>query len=73
MKTGMYYLRTQAAVDAIKFTVEKNAEAVLEPVTSSVAEKDLNYEKYAQDHAPQMSLKDAQSETQYPIDAPQDK
>lgn len=74
LKTGMYYLRTQAAVDAIKFTVEKNAETVLEPVTSSVAEKDLNYEKYAKDHAPQATSKDAQSaETQYPIDAPKDK
>lgn len=73
LKTGMYYLRTQAAVDAVKFTVEKNAEAVLEPVTSSVAEKDLNYEKYAQDHAPQVPLKDSQAETQYPIDTPQDK
>ena len=73
LKTGMYYLRTQAAVDAVKFTVEKNAEAVLEPVTSSIAEKDLNYEKYAQDHAPQTAVKDSQSETQYPIDTPQDK
>jgi ribonucleoside-diphosphate reductase alpha chain len=73
LKTGMYYLRTQAAVDAVKFTVEKNAEAVLEPVTSTVAEKDLNYEKYAQDHAPQVTAKDSQAETQYPIDAPQDK
>lgn len=73
LKTGMYYLRTQAAVDAVKFTVEKNAEAVLEPVTSSVAEKDLNYEKYAKDHAPQVTAKEAQAETQYPIDTPQDK
>lgn len=73
LKTGMYYLRTQAAVDAIKFTVEKNAETVLEPVTSSVAEKDLNYEKYAQDHASQLAPKDVQAETQYPIDTPQDK
>jgi ribonucleoside-diphosphate reductase alpha chain len=73
LKTGMYYLRTQAAVDAVKITVAKNAEAVLEPVTSSVAEKDLNYEKYAQDHAPQVPVKDSQPETQYPIDTPQDK
>jgi ribonucleoside-diphosphate reductase alpha chain len=73
LKTGMYYLRTQAAVDAVKFTVEKNAEAVLEPVTSSVAEKDLNYEKYAKDHAPQVTAKEAHAETQYPIDTPQDK
>ncbi|WP_242926190.1 ribonucleoside-diphosphate reductase subunit alpha [Pontibacter vulgaris] len=32
LKTGMYYLRTKAAVDAIKFTVEKQATETLEPV-----------------------------------------
>ena len=32
LKTGMYYLRTKAAVDAIKFTVEKQAEVPLEPI-----------------------------------------
>ncbi len=31
LKTGMYYLRTKAATDAIKFTVEKQAEAQIEP------------------------------------------
>jgi ribonucleoside-diphosphate reductase alpha chain len=31
----MYYLRTEAAVDAIKFTVEKQAEMPLEPIISS--------------------------------------
>jgi hypothetical protein len=30
-----YYLRTKAAVDAIKFTVEKQAEMPLEPIISS--------------------------------------
>ena len=34
LKTGMYYLRTKAAVDAIKFTVEKQAEISLEPVVN---------------------------------------
>lgn len=69
LKTGMYYLRTQAAVDAVKFTVEKNAEAVLEPVTTTVAEKELNYEKYAQEHAPQAAARDAEAEKQYAIDS----
>ncbi len=32
LKTGMYYLRTKAATDAIKFTVEKKAEAVTDDV-----------------------------------------
>jgi ribonucleoside-diphosphate reductase alpha chain len=34
LKTGMYYLRTKAAADAIKFTVEKQADVALEPVVS---------------------------------------
>lgn len=33
LKTGMYYLRSQAATEAIKFTVEKQAVQQLEPVT----------------------------------------
>ena len=32
LKTGMYYLRTKAAADAIKFTVEKQADVALEPI-----------------------------------------
>lgn len=32
LKTGMYYLRTKAAADAIKFTVESQAEQQLKPV-----------------------------------------
>lgn len=34
LKTGMYYLRTKAAADAIKFTVEKQAAETLEPVVN---------------------------------------
>ena len=72
LKTGMYYLRTQAAVDAVKIGVDKNAETSLEPVISKVAEKDLNYEKYAQDNTPQAAPKDSAEEKQYPIDSPKD-
>jgi ribonucleoside-diphosphate reductase alpha chain len=32
LKTGMYYLRTKAASDAIKFTVEKQAEEQFKPI-----------------------------------------
>ena len=32
LKTGMYYLRTKAATDAIKFTVEKQGGSQIEPV-----------------------------------------
>ena len=35
LKTGMYYLRTKAAADAIKFTVEKQAAETLEPLNVS--------------------------------------
>lgn len=36
LKTGMYYLRTKAATDAIKFTIEKNSDAKEEgPMTNS--------------------------------------
>lgn len=35
LKTGMYYLRTKAAADAIKFTVQKQAQRQVEPVVSS--------------------------------------
>lgn len=35
LKTGMYYLRTKAAADAIKFTVDQNA--LKEPKTADVA------------------------------------
>lgn len=36
LKTGMYYLRTRAAADPIQFTVEKQAEPALIPVTDMV-------------------------------------
>lgn len=43
LKTGMYYLRTKAAADAIKFTVEKQAEPIMEPVLEAVHEKPFDY------------------------------
>jgi len=39
LKTGMYYLRTKAAVDAIKFTVEKAKQEEPEPSQENVAAK----------------------------------
>ncbi|GAB2527800.1 ribonucleoside-diphosphate reductase subunit alpha [Rufibacter soli] len=36
LKTGMYYLRTKAAADAIKFTVEKQAAETLAPMYNAV-------------------------------------
>jgi len=37
LKTGMYYLRTKSAVDAIKFTLNNDKKA--EPIPSTIAEK----------------------------------
>src|SRR5690606_18108126 len=50
LKTGMYYLRTKSAVDAIKFTLDKEAkkelpdlkEAILEDATQGVSNKPLS-------------------------------
>jgi ribonucleoside-diphosphate reductase alpha chain len=42
LKTGMYYLRTKAAVDAIKFTVEKQAAETLQPVYNNNLEQNRN-------------------------------
>lgn len=54
LKTGMYYLRTKAAADAVKFTVvQPQAEPQLEPVTAEAVtvEKPLDYVQYAKEHA----------------------
>ena len=51
LKTGMYYLRTKAAADAVKFTVDKNALSVIEPAVSVVEEKPLDYARYAEEQA----------------------
>lgn len=50
LKTGMYYLRTQAATQAVQFTVEKQGSKEIEPVvpsydetkTNSSSENDIN-------------------------------
>jgi ribonucleoside-diphosphate reductase alpha chain len=48
LKTGMYYLRTKAAVDAVKFTVNKQA---LSETTKDekVEERPLDYKMYAKE------------------------
>ncbi|WP_347157558.1 ribonucleoside-diphosphate reductase subunit alpha [Pontibacter chitinilyticus] len=42
LKTGMYYLRTKSAVDAIKFTVEKQAAETLSPVYQDQNRSDMS-------------------------------
>ncbi len=40
LKTGMYYLRTKSAVDAIKFTVEHEERVLMDAINNSAATKD---------------------------------
>jgi ribonucleoside-diphosphate reductase alpha chain len=47
LKTGMYYLRTKAATDAIKFTVEKQAEEQFTPINGGEHSHDLAIEQIA--------------------------
>jgi ribonucleoside-diphosphate reductase alpha chain len=49
LKTGMYYLRTKAATDAVKFTVDRQAIAEVVPAVTTVEEKPLDYAKYAEE------------------------
>lgn len=42
LKTGMYYLRTQAATQAVQFTIEKQASNDMEPVIPTVKPGQLN-------------------------------
>lgn len=49
LKTGMYYLRTKAAADAVKFTVDRQAIAETVPVTENIQEKPLDYKAYAKE------------------------
>ncbi|MBS7785969.1 ribonucleoside-diphosphate reductase subunit alpha [Flavobacterium sp. CYK-55] len=53
LKTGMYYLRTKSAVDAIKFTLknDKKAEPAQEAVAVEVAEPNETGEMSAEDFA----------------------
>ncbi len=51
LKTGMYYLRTKAAADAVKFTVDRQALQQTIPVTETVEEKPLNYQSFAEENA----------------------
>ena len=40
LKTGMYYLRSQAATDAIKFTLDKTSSENLEAIACSIDNPD---------------------------------
>jgi ribonucleoside-diphosphate reductase alpha chain len=62
LKTGMYYLRTKAATEAIQFTVEKQAQAVLEPATRAVSEKEMDYTKHPEEPKDSAPTNDTQAQ-----------
>ncbi|MGI8891821.1 MAG: ribonucleoside-diphosphate reductase subunit alpha [Bacteroidia bacterium] len=59
LKTGMYYLRTKAATDAIKFTVERQAEQQIKPVVQTEANNEVSREERLEEIA--CSLGDPES------------
>ena len=73
LKTGMYYLRTRAAADPVQFTVQKQAEPQIEPALA-VAEKELDYTQYAQEHteaAKSAPARDNKADMQCSLDDPE--
>ncbi|RVU23514.1 ribonucleoside-diphosphate reductase subunit alpha [Sandaracinomonas limnophila] len=70
LKTGMYYLRTKAAADAIKFTVEKQAEPAIEQ-TNEVQETELQYGQYAANAAASFSDEQNRSDMACSLDNPE--
>ncbi len=60
LKTGMYYLRTKAAADAIKFTIEKQAEVQIEQ-TNNVNETELQYAAHTAQAAASFATDDSQN------------
>ncbi|MGK0406922.1 MAG: ribonucleoside-diphosphate reductase alpha chain [Roseivirga sp.] len=65
LKTGMYYLRTKAATDAIKFTVQKQTKSEVEPVVSSKQTESITSKELApvpaSVAAPKAKLNEAQA------------
>ena len=60
LKTGMYYLRTKAAADAIKFTVEKQADVQIEQ-TDVVRETEMQYAAHTTQAAASFNTEDDQN------------
>jgi ribonucleoside-diphosphate reductase alpha chain len=71
LKTGMYYLRTRAASDPVQFTLSKQAEPQIEPAMAVVAEKELNYVQYAEEHTKPVAPRDNRSDMQCSLDDPE--
>ncbi len=64
LKTGMYYLRTKSAVDAIKFTVKKKTEAVpaAEVATTPAAKASVAVEPLSPSELKEMLAKSKESD-----------
>ncbi len=61
LKTGMYYLRTQAATQAVQFTVEKQGSKEVEPVIPNINTQDkenINDIEPTQTEGPTCSMED---------------
>lgn len=73
LKTGMYYLRTKAAADAIKFTVEKQAEVQIEQ-TNTVRESEMQYAAHTAQAAASFATDDLQNKSDMTcsLDNPED-
>ncbi len=70
LKTGMYYLRTKAAADAIKFTVEKQAEPAIEQ-SNDVHPTELQYGQYAATAAASFTDEQNRSDMACSLDNPE--
>lgn len=71
LKTGMYYLRTRAAAAPIQFTVQRQAEPQIEAAIGTVQEKNLNYEKYAEERGTPAPKRDNLADMQCSLDNPE--
>ena len=60
LKTGMYYLRTQAAAQAVQFTIEKQGSNDIEPIIPTVTStQDNNLDDITTEfNAPSCSMED---------------
>ncbi len=71
LKTGMYYLRTRAAAAPIQFTVQRQAEPQIEAAVGAVQEKNLDYEKYAEERGNTTPKRDNLADMQCSLDNPE--
>ena len=69
--TKKLHLRTRAAQDPLQFTRTKQAEPQLEPATAVIAERELNYVQYAEEHTKPAVPRDNKADMQCSPDDPE--